>query len=133
MKTIRVFPHPSQRGHGGLGGLFSSLARMILPIGKTALRASKPLIKTAAKSIGKEALQMGVETVSDLVQGGDLKSSVKKNAKAGAKRIFKKAEDGIQKTINKRKKSGYTSFENPPRKSSAAKGKKKKKKKTIFD
>ena len=46
-----------QRGYG-LGGLFSSIGRAVLP-----------MIKSGIKTVGKEVLRSGAELASDALQG----------------------------------------------------------------
>ena len=87
MKTLKIIRSPFMQRGSGLGGIFRSLARIFMPIAKTAIKASKPLMKQAAKETGKELLRSGIETVGDLAAGENLGASVKKNLKAGTKRI----------------------------------------------
>ena len=54
---------PYQRG-GGIGNIFRSLFRMILPTAKS-----------AAATVGKQALSTGAQIASDLVQGRDIKEA----------------------------------------------------------
>ena len=54
---------PYQRG-GGLGSIFRSIFRAILPIAKSAGRV-----------VGKQALRTGSELASDLIAGKNLKAS----------------------------------------------------------
>ena len=133
MKTIRIPQYPyyiSQRGHG-LGGIFRSLARVFMPIAKTVFKASKPLMKKAVKYAGKEALQVGLDTVTDVVNGNDLKTSLKKNVKTRSRHVLNKTKDkikeGLQKVIKGAGKKRKHQFKSSTRKKRA------KKMKTIFD
>ena len=54
---------PSQRGYG-IGNIFASLGRLVLP-----------LVKRGAKSIGKEVLKSGTNFVSDILEGKNLKQA----------------------------------------------------------
>ena len=58
-----------QKGYG-LGGLFKGLVRTLAPA-----------LKQGLISVGKRALQTGTEVLNDYVQGGDLKTSIKRRAK----------------------------------------------------
>lgn len=58
-----------QRGHG-LGNIFGSLFRSVMP-----------LFKRGAMALGKRALKTGVNVARDVVGGGNLKASVKRRAK----------------------------------------------------
>ena len=60
---------PYQRG-AGLGSIFRSLFRAILPVAKSAGRA-----------IGKRALQAGADVATDLVAGKDFKDTLKSRGK----------------------------------------------------
>ena len=55
-----------QRGHG-LGSILGGL-----------LRSAAPLMKSAAKTIGREALNFGVGLAKDALSGEDVKSSAEK-------------------------------------------------------
>lgn len=57
-----------QKGYG-LGGLFKGFMRTIAP-----------KVKQGFKEIGKTALKTGLETLGDVVNGGNLKSSLKRRA-----------------------------------------------------
>ena len=52
-----------QRGYG-LGGLFSSIGRAVLP-----------MIKSGIKTVGKEVLRSGAELASDALQGKNFKKA----------------------------------------------------------
>lgn len=62
-----------QRGHG-LGSLFGGLARMAMP-----------LLKSGAKTLGREALKAGMHVAGDVMAGQNVKSSLKRHAKQAAK------------------------------------------------
>ena len=84
---------PYQRG-GGLGSLFRSIFRAILPVAKTAGRA-----------IGKRALKAGAEMASDLVAGKNFKQSLTHRGKAAASDLLSQAADGLKGGhLGKRKK-----------------------------
>ena len=70
---------PYQRG-AGLGSVFRSLFRAILPIAKTAGRA-----------VGKRALKAGAEIASDLVSGRDLKSTLKERSSTATADLLNQA------------------------------------------
>ena len=75
---------PFQRG-GGLGSIFRSIFRAILPIAKTAGRA-----------VGKRALQAGAEVASDLVAGRNLKETFKSRGKDAASDLLLKAANELK-------------------------------------
>ena len=70
---------PYQRG-AGLGSLFRSLFRAILPIAKT-----------AGKAIGKRALSAGAEIATDLVAGKNFKQSLEQHGKEATSDLLAKA------------------------------------------
>ncbi|GBN71525.1 hypothetical protein AVEN_259259-1 [Araneus ventricosus] len=53
-----------------LGGIFKSFYRMILLI-----------FKSGAKAVEKQALRSGIDVANDLMQGKEMKASVKQRAK----------------------------------------------------
>lgn len=65
-----------QRGYG-LGGLFRGL-----------VRAVTPHIKQGLKQVGQKALKTGLEVISDVSQGGNLKQSLKRRAVQNAEEMF---------------------------------------------
>lgn len=82
-----------KRQHGyGLGGLFAKLGRFVMP-----------LLKPAAKSIGRQVVRSGTLLADDILNGADPKEAFKKNLKRGAKELFHKATN--QSKAHKRKGS----------------------------
>jgi hypothetical protein len=77
---------PFQRG-GGLGNVFRGLFRFLLPV-----------VKSAGKAIGKQALRSGAQIASDLVAGGDLKKILKKRGKRGASALLRTAAAKLDQT-----------------------------------
>ena len=70
-----------KRQHGyGLGGLFAKLGRFVIP-----------LLKPAAKSIGRQVVRSGTQLAGDILNGADPKQAFKQNLKRGAKELFQKA------------------------------------------
>ena len=139
MKTLFVQKYPYyalQHGHG-LGGLFRSLSRFLVPVAKSVFKASKPLLKKGAKYAAQEGLQMGADTVKDILQGESVKDSLKKNAKKTRNRVIgqakKKGNELLSKAINEigrgRKRQNISTS---PAKNQSRK-KKKKRQTTIFD
>ena len=83
-----------QRGTG-LGSLFRSLFRVLMPVAKTAGRA-----------IGKQALSTGAQIASDVVAGQSIKESAKRRGRAGAAALLKRASRKLQrgKGLGRRRK-----------------------------
>ena len=61
----------------GLGGIFSDLAKLIMP-----------LIKSGAKAIGKQALKGGLSLASDIFAGKDTKKAAVERAKMAVSSLF---------------------------------------------
>ena len=78
---------PYQRGHG-LGSFFGRLFRSILPV-------AKRIGKSALKTVGKEALNMGANVLHDIGKGQNPKRSLKKHGKRVVKKVVKKAAQNI--------------------------------------
>lgn len=74
---------PYQRG-AGLGSFFRSLFRMAIPV-----------IKGAAKHIGKQALTSGSHVVADLVEGRPVLESLKQHGRAGTAALIRKADQAM--------------------------------------
>ena len=76
--------HPYGQGGNGLGGMFRSL-----------FRTATPLLKTAAKKVGKRLLSTGLDTgvqiAQDVMNGQSLKKAAKTRAKAAGKQFFSEA------------------------------------------
>ena len=71
-----------QKGRG-IGGVFNSLFRTLLPIGKEVLKASPKIIKSTAKSplgrkLRKSAQKVALNTAKNLIESGDIKKTFKK-------------------------------------------------------
>lgn len=80
---------PWQRGHGqvgyGLGGLFKSLARAVMP-----------MVKSGAKTLGKIALNTGANVLGDVLSGGNVKEAAKSRINEAANVVKKKAVNKLQ-------------------------------------
>ena len=70
---------PFQNGCG-LGGIFSSLAKSIMP-----------LIKSGAKAIGKQALKGGLGFASNVLAGKDAKEAAVERAKMAGSSLLRQA------------------------------------------
>ncbi|KAL3072094.1 hypothetical protein niasHT_036321 [Heterodera trifolii] len=74
---------PYQRG-SGIGSVFRSLLRYLMPIGKE--------IGTA---IGRQGLESGNRVLSNVLEGRDLKESIVSEGKSGLKNLLEKAANNI--------------------------------------
>ena len=68
----------------GIGGIFSSLFRTLLPVGKAVIKsAPKVLNKVAKSNVGKQlkksAQKIALNTAKDLLQTGDINKTIKKS------------------------------------------------------
>jgi hypothetical protein len=85
-----------QRGMG-IGSLFKSFARWILPVAKTHV---VPVLKDAAKFVGSEAIKTAANIATDAIDGKGLNESVKERAKESIGSISEKTQYIIQKGGN---------------------------------
>lgn len=83
---------PYQRG-AGLGSIFRTLFRAILPVAKS-----------AGKAIGKRALKAGAELASDLVAGKNLKESATRRGKEATSELLQRAANKMKGGRRKRKR-----------------------------
>ena len=81
-----------QQGYG-LGGLLAKLGRFVLPI-----------LKPVAKSIGKQAIQSGVQMAGDILDGQNPKQAFKQNLKQGTKQLFRKVVKRKSKPVKRKSK-----------------------------
>lgn len=72
---------PYQRG-AGLGSFFRGLFKMAVP-----------LLKRAAKVVGKEALKTGVSVIGDVVRGGELLPSLETHGREAAGNLADRAKE----------------------------------------
>nr|DAC81380.1 TPA_asm: cupiennin [Parasteatoda house spider adintovirus] len=88
-----------QRG-SGLGGIFKSMFRMVLP-----------LFKSGAKAVGKQALKSGVDIANDYMQGKDIRDASKQRIKEATKILTNKAADKVKTMVggHKRKRKNRKS------------------------
>ena len=107
---------PWQMGHGqkgyGLGGLFRSVARSVMP-----------LVKSGAKALGNIALNSVVNFASDVLAGKNVKQAPKARALEGVNTAKTKAAQRIQKfaqTGQGRKRSRSTKHTPKTRQASAS-------------
>lgn len=76
---------PYQRG-GGIGSFFRSLFRMAVP-----------LLKSAASSVGKQALASGASMATDILHGRPAIQSLEEHGKEGVSRLLQQASEKLQK------------------------------------
>ena len=76
---------PFQRGYG-LGSIFTSLAKSIMP-----------LVKSGAKAIGKQALKGGLGFASDVLAGKNAKQAAVDRARAASSTLLRQAANRKRK------------------------------------
>jgi hypothetical protein len=96
-----------QRGMG-IGSMFKSFARWILPVAKTHV---VPVLKDAAKFVGSEAIKTAGNIATDAIDGKDLNESVKERSKESIGSISEKTQSIIQKRWKRRKYKSNTEKE----------------------
>ena len=117
---------PWQLGHGqmgyGLGGLFRSIARTVMP-----------MVKSGAKALGNIALNSGANFIGDVLAGKNVKEAAKARTREAADATKQKAVQRLQtyaqtgsgkrrkkttekKRAKKRKTSTPTTRSNPTKK-----------------
>ena len=117
---------PWQLGHGqmgyGLGGLFRSIARTVMP-----------MVKSGAKALGNIALNSGANFIGDVLAGKNVKEAAKARTREAADATKQKAVQRLQtyaqtgsgkrrkkttekKRAKKRKTSTHTTRSNPTKK-----------------
>ena len=79
-----------QRGRG-IGGVFNSLFRTLLPIGKSVIKSTPKLIKATAKSplgkkLRKSAKKVAINTARNLLESGNIDQTLKKSIEDSKKR-----------------------------------------------
>ena len=80
-----------QKGRG-IGGIFSSLFRTLLPIGKAVIKSTPTIIRNTAKSpigrkLKKSAKKVAVSTVKNLLQTGDINKTLEKSVEDSKKEV----------------------------------------------
>lgn len=119
-----------QRGRG-LGSFFRGLFRMAVPV-----------LKKAAKAVGKEALKTGVGVLSDVARGGDALQSLETHGREAVAVLADKAQKHIKEQsggalgkrvkINRSAKITKSRRESSSARQTKAGKRKKKKQKNIY-
>ena len=76
----------------GKGGVFSSLFRTLLPIGKTILKSSPKIIKSTARSplgriLRKSAKKVTLNAAKNLIESGDIKQTRRKSIEGSKQEV----------------------------------------------
>ena len=96
-----------QKGRG-VGSVFSSLFRTLLPIGKAVIKSTPSIIKSTARSpIGRKlkqsAKKLALDTAKNLIETGDIKKTLKKSVDDSKKEIadaFKSSKDSKKRKLS---------------------------------
>ena len=104
-----------QRGRG-IGGVFNSLFRTLLPIGKAVIKSSPKLIKQTARSplgkkLRKSAQKVAINTAKNLLETGDIKNTLKKSIEDSKKEV----SNALQASEKIRKRKSNTSSHCKPK------------------
>jgi hypothetical protein len=83
---------PRQKGYG-LGGIFKSLYRYVLPFLKD---HALPVIKKGAEFVGNEAIRAAGNIATDAIKGNNIKDSFKQNATNIVDNISAEAKSKLQ-------------------------------------
>ena len=80
-----------QKGRG-IGGIFSSLLRTLLPIGKTIIKSAPSIIKSTSKSpigrkLRKSAKRVALNTAKNLIKSGDVNKTFKKSIEESKREV----------------------------------------------
>ena len=76
--------HRFQQG-SGLGNILGGLARMVIPV-----------LKRTGKSLLREGLRTGVDVLGDVVDGSDIKDSLKKRVRSSGSRVLRKTAKSLK-------------------------------------
>ena len=87
-----------QRGHG-LGDIIKGALKLGKPLLRSAFKAAKPLLKKGAKRVGKAALSSGSAVLGDLLEGKNLKKSVKKRTGREFEKLKRDSFKNIQSVL----------------------------------
>ena len=120
---------PWQIGHGqmgyGLGGLFRSVARAVMP-----------MVKSGAKALGNIALKSGANFVGDVLAGKNVKEAAKARTLEAANVAKRKAVNKLMNQIGSGKRGSKQAAKKTAKKrkafTSTARNKQTKKRRTTF-
>ncbi len=84
-----------QRGGLAFGSLISGVFKKLLPV-----------LKSAGKSLGKEALKTGMNVASDILQGNNVADSFETRGKQAAAHLLKKGNRALTGRKRRRQQKG---------------------------
>lgn len=89
---------PYQRG-AGVGSIFRSLLRYLMPLGKE-----------VARTVGRQGLESGVQILSDVMDGRRLGDAAADHGRMGARKLLEKASNRLQQGNGRRRLRTATSI-----------------------
>uniref|UniRef100_A0A183BNZ4 ULP_PROTEASE domain-containing protein n=1 Tax=Globodera pallida TaxID=36090 RepID=A0A183BNZ4_GLOPA len=87
-------------GVGGLGSMFRSFLRFLLPIGRQ-----------AGSAIGRQGMETGARVLSSVLEGKNLRESLVDEGRAGLRNLLDKAADSVAKSKQQQSGSGGGNFD----------------------
>ena len=130
----------------GIGSIFSSVFRTLIPIAKsifgiTKKAAASPIGQQVMRAAKRSAVKAGIDLAQDTLAGENVGKSIKKRARQAGRQVLEDLESGKGRsrgTVKKQKKKTMCSAKMPKKKKKMTKKKagspakkKKKKKKTT--
>lgn len=91
-----AFAGPSTQQGYGLGGIFKSLFRSVVPL----FRKATPVLKSAAKTVAKEAARTGVDVMEDVLDGKRFGSALQKRSNEAVERTVRKGTKRLRKMMS---------------------------------
>ena len=96
-----------QKGRG-IGGVFSSLFRTLLPIGKAVIKSTPSIISSTAKSqigrkLRKSAKKVALNTAKNLIETGDINKTLQKSVNDSKKEVanaLKSSKDSRKRKLS---------------------------------
>lgn len=90
----------NQKGGFGLGGLFSKFKSLITPFLTKAKNYALPLLKTGAKTVGKELVKATSSIANDILDGRNINESTKDRVSTSLDDLSKRGKEQLRNSIN---------------------------------
>ena len=97
----------NQAGYG-IGNILGGLFRSFVPLVKNVAKMAAPVLKSAAKTSGKELLKGGIKIAKKLADGENLSKALKSESQATLKNLINNLDqpsNSTKKNIKNKKKS----------------------------
>ena len=92
--------YANQRGYG-LGGIFKTLYKFIMPMFKT---HALPILKKGAEFVGTEAVRTASNIANDAISGRNFKESAREHFNDAVNTISSKAQSSLQSGTGRKRK-----------------------------